>query len=269
MNVLSIRGGSGLGDAIYVQSVVRHLVEQGRQLEVCTAWPDVFRPVADKVRFSPFRRGNVTYVAHYADRRGVVGTTQFEDCCIKAGVPKDVDLRLDWTPLNGGLVQQLRGIRKPIVVVQMPRAPFGRVDGQYTEFAPQWGRVQQAIDLIGRRAFTIMVGSGVPDVKYSGIDLDLSNQTSVSDLIDVGYAAHGFLGQCSFIIPLAESFRKPVQLIWSRAGLKSRHEVIRQMTPAKILHRPISHAVIDDCSDSELRQAVDALCEQVGSQVAA
>jgi len=269
VNVISIRGGSGLGDAIYVQSVARYLVEQGRRLEVCTSWPDAFRPIKDHVTFAPFRRQNITHLAHYADRRGAVGTTQFEDCCIRAGVPKDIDLRLDWRPLNGGLVQQLLGIRRPIVVVQMPRAPFGRSDGQYTEFAPRWGRVQQAIDLIGRRAFKIMVGSGAPDVKYFGIDLDLSNQTTVSDLIDVGFMARGFIGQCSFIIPLGESFRKPVQLIWSRAGLRSRHEVIRQMTPVKILHRSSSHAVIDDCSDSELRQAVDVFCDQVGCAVAA
>lgn len=267
--MISIRGGSGLGDAIYVQSVVRYLVEQGQSVEVCTDWREVFRPLEGRVTFAAFRRKQISRLAHYSNRRGASGTTQFEDCCIQAGVPKDIDLRLDWLPINVPLIAKLRSYRRPIVVVQMARPPFGRSDGFGQEFLPDCRRIQQAIDLIGKRAMKIQVGAGDPQFRYSGIDLDLSNQTSVSDLIDVGYAAGGFLGQCSFIIPLAESFMKPVQLIWSRRGLNSRHEVIRQMTPEKILHRKSSSAVIDDCSDIEMRHAIDALCDQVGCTVAA
>lgn len=266
--MISLRGGSGLGDAIYVQSVVRHLVEGGQHVEVCTSWPDVFRPLKGAITPVPFRKKDVTCLAHYANRRGVPGTTQFQDCCINAGVSKLIDLRLDWTPLNRSLIEGVKGQGRPVIVVQMPRAPFGRTDGFGAEFLPNCKRIQQAIDGIGSRALLVLVGAGEPLFKFKGIDLDLTNQTSVCDLLDIGQAADGFIGQCSFIIPLAESFSKPVMLVWSRKGLRSKHEIIRQMTPQKILHRPTSRAVIDDCSDAELIEAVDALCEQVRGPVA-
>jgi hypothetical protein len=70
----------GLGDALYVQSVVRHLVEKGESLRVCTAWPDVFRQLGPQVSTAPFSR-QVQILAHYSAKKQKVGTTQFEDVC--------------------------------------------------------------------------------------------------------------------------------------------------------------------------------------------
>jgi len=269
----SIRAGSGLGDSIYLAAVVRLLVERGAgDLEVLTDFPDLFLPLRDKVKLAPYRRRpRADIIAHYAGRRAVPGTSQFQDCCIGAGLPATLPFHVAWTIINRALIERLHGAAqgRPIVLVQLPRAPFGRSDGFGQEFLPDCRRIQQAIDLIGVRAFTVLVGSGAASFQYRGIGLDLSNQTSVSDLMDVGFAADGFLGQCSFIIPLAEGQGKPVQLVWSRRGLRSRHEVIRQMTPGKILHGPWSRAVMDNCSDEQMRVAIDALCEQVGRARAA
>jgi predicted alpha/beta-hydrolase family hydrolase len=154
----------------------------------------------------------------------------------------------------------LKGIAKPVVVVQMPRAPFGRSDGFGMEFLPDFSVVQKSIDAIKDRTFLVMVGAGEPLVKYTGIDLDLSNKTTVSDLIDVAYAANGFLGQCSFIVPLAECFSKPVHIIWSRAHTRSAHVEVRRMTPEKILHGERSAFSYDD---QEVSEVMDAFCKQV------
>ena len=48
----TIRGGRGLGDALYVQGVVRHLVGLGQRLAVRSDWPEVFRP--ERVIFEAF-----------------------------------------------------------------------------------------------------------------------------------------------------------------------------------------------------------------------
>lgn len=268
VRMISIRGGSGLGDSVYLQSVARHFVEQGHRVEVCSGWPDVFLPLWDRVTVSPFRRKPIDRLAHYAQRRHVVGTTQFQDCYIQAGITEPVDLRLDWTIRNKRvLAPEHNPHGLPVVMVQMARTPFGRDDRAYPEFAPEWRAVQRVIDALRGRAFLVLVGKGEPDFRYTGIDLDLSNATSVAELIDIGFAAHGFLGQCSFIIPIAESFSKPVLLVWSRKGLNSPHAIIRQMTPQKILHRVSSRFVIDDWPDSEITRAADALLEQVRSPV--
>jgi hypothetical protein len=267
--MISIRGGAGIGDALYLQSVARHFVEKGEAIEACCDWPDVFRPLAGKVKVSPFRRKPIDRLAHYSARRAIAGTTQFEDCCIQAGIRDRVDLRLDWQIVNVGLVEMLRATGKPIVVVQLPRAPFGRTDGFGKELLPDCRRIQDAIDRLSGRAFLVQVGKGAPWFQFEGIDLDLVDRTSVAEMIDIGLAADAFLGYVSFIVPLAESFSKPALLVWSRAGLNSRHEVIRTIQPQKILHGPLSRWVMDDCSSEHLRNAVDALCDEIGRKVAA
>jgi hypothetical protein len=68
----------------------------------------------------------------------------------------------------------------------------------------------------------------------------------VRDLLDVASVADGFLGYCSFMVPLAESFSKPALFVWSHRGLRAPQAYVRQITPQKILHRDTSHFVMDD-----------------------
>lgn len=266
----SIRAGMGLGDALYLQSIARHLLKREYALEVCTAWPDIFLPLRDQIVISEFRRDRIARLAHYTDRKRTPGTDQFQDCCIRAGIQEPVDLRLDWLPQNIELVLQLRAVGKPVIAVQLPRAPMNRTDGFGASLLPNCNVIQRVIDRVGRRAFFVQIGSGEALYRFDGIDLDLANKTSVTELIDVGYAADGFLGYVSYIVPLAESLGKPALLIWSRAGLDSqepRRDFIRAITPKKILHRETSRAIIDDCSEVEFAGAVHALCEQIRGSV--
>lgn len=267
--MISIRGGAGLGDALYLQSVARHLIEQGGQVEACTAWRDVFRPLGDRVMVSAFRRIPIDRCAHYSMRRGVAGTTQWQDCCIEAGIREPVDLRLDWRTIDPTWQGQLRSSGKPVVLVQMPRPPFARSDGYGIEFLPRCETIQRLIDLLHGRVHLVQIGSGEPLHRFHNLDLNLANKTSVCDLLDIALEAHAMIGQCSFIIPLAESLNKPALLIWSRSAESSRHEPVRQMTPRKILHRPSSWALFDDCAEHDLREAADALCDRIRTPRAA
>jgi len=261
--VISIRSGKGIGDNLYLQSIARHLVDKGERLEVCTDWPDIFRPIAKEIAISPFRRINVARVAHYTTRKKVMETDQFQDCCLTAGVREAVDLRLDWKPSNGNLLDLLLSPGKPVVVVQMPREPFGRSDGYGMELLPDCSTIQRVIDAIGSDALIVQVGSGKALYGFRGIEVDLAGKTSVSDLLDVASVASGFVGYCSFLVPLAESFSAPALLVWSRRGLNSRDEYIRTITPKKILHRASSRAVFDDCSDHEIAEAAYAFLDAI------
>lgn len=261
----SIRCGSGLGDSLYLQAAVRHLVRRGLPMEVCSNWPDVFWPLGDKVKVSPFRRP-VDINAHYAPRKHVPHTTQFQDICIRAGARGTPELKLDWTPRNFPLVEQIKAM-SPVLVVHVPRRPFDRKDGFGTELLPDCGRIQQGIDRAKARGCKIVqVGKGDALYQFGGIDLDLNNRTSVSDLIDIAYAADGLLGYVSFFVPLAESLDKPALFVWSRRGAESATEFVRQITPKKILHKPSSRAVFDDCHEVEIFRAVDELSRQSGSR---
>lgn len=248
----SIRAGKGLGDSLYLQAVARHLSQKER-LKVCSNWPEVFKPLGNRVEVVPFTR-QADINAHYTLRKWRTDTDQFEDCCIQAGIREPVDFRLDWEPQTDVLP------KGPVVLVLLPRLPMDRADGFAKELLPSRDSVQSCINRIKPHASIVQIGSGKALYEYEGIDLDLSNKTSVSGLIDAASQADGMLGYCSFLVPLAESLNKPALFVWSRKGLGSRTPFIRQITPRKILHRDSSLYVIDD---QPVESAADAFLGQI------
>lgn len=254
----SIRCGRGLGDSLYLQSVVRHLVRRdGVRLQVLSDWPDVFSPLGDSVEVVPFRREKVGIVAHYVMRKHVEGTTQFEDCCHAAGIREKVELRLDWPAACGALVERLQAHGKPIVCVQLPRAPMNRDDGFGMELLPDCLAIQRLIDELQGVATVVQIGAGEPLYPLRGITEDLANRTSVRELIDVASVAAGFIGYCSFLLPLAESLDKPALLVWSRRGLESGTPFIRAITPRKLLHKHTSMWLMDDARSERVKDTLD------------
>lgn len=258
MKARSIRAGMGLGDSLYLQSVARHLVARGERLSVCSTWPEVFLPLP--VQVEPFRRLGVDICAHYTMRKSKPETTQFQDCCIQAGIREPVALQLDWgAPTNPELVDRLRQYGKPIVCVQLPRAPMGRTDGFGKSLLPDCRVIQRLIDGLRGRALLVQIGAGAPLFNFTGIDVDLANKTTVSEMLDVASVADAFLGYCSFLVPLAESFSRPALFVWSSRGLRDGQNYIRQITPKKILHKPTSRFVIDDWPSGQILGALDGL----------
>lgn len=258
MKTRSIRAGMGLGDSLYLQSVARHLVAKGELLSVCSKWPEVFRPLP--VQVEPFRRLGVDICAHYTMRKSKPETTQFQDCCIQAGIREPVALQLDWgAPTNPQLVDRLKQHGKPIVCVQLPRAPMGRTDGFGKSLLPDCRVIQRLIDGLRGRALLVQIGAGAPLFNFNGIDIDLANKTTISEMIDVASVADAFLGYCSFLVPLAESFSRPALFVWSSRGLRDGQQYVRQITPKKILHKPTSRFVIDDWPSSQILGALDDL----------
>ena len=247
--MISIRGGAGLGDSIYLCAIAAHLVREGHKVEACSNWLEVFKHTA--VEVSPFRRERINRLAHYSARKGRVGSTQFQDCCASALV-KDVALTLPWVaaPVT---------IPRPYVCVQLPRSPMGRRDGFGKELLPDCRKIQQAIDMLRGRATVVQIGAGQPLFKFTGIDIDLANKTSVAGMIDVASQAEAFIGYPSFIVPLAEALDKRALLVWSRKGLASGTLYVRQITPQKVIHKASSRWVIDNCNEATLRGEVDAL----------
>lgn len=245
-----------------MQAVCRHLTRSGERLRVATMYPDVFIPLEEHVECVEFTRLGIDIVAHYSMRRAMP-TRQFQDCCISAGIKDDIDLRLDWKPaglLGAAVAGEAAG--RPIVAVGLPRNPMNRKDGWGDELLPDCRTVQRAIDAAkATGCYLVQVGSGIPRFKFSGIDWDLANKTTVVDLIDVVHVAHAVIGYVSFLVPLAESLGKPGLFIWSRRGLKAAHSHVRLIRPTKILEKATSRAVFDDCSADELSASVRHLLQ--------
>lgn len=258
----SIRCGRGLGDSLYLQSVVRHLTAApGQRLRVLSDYPEIFSQLGARAVVSPFER-KADILAHYAQRKAIDGTTQFEDCCIGAGIAGPVELRIDWKVQNQALVDRLRAPGRPILVVQLPRTPMGRTDGFGADLLPNC-EVLQALLFRFRASHTVVqVGAGTPLFRFAGVDVDLANAGTVSDLLDVAAVADRFLGYCSFLVPLAESFRRPALFVWANAGLTRGHQFIRRITPRKVLQLPSSRHVIDNWTEAQIERAIDGFLEQ-------
>lgn len=249
-----IRSGYGLGDNLYLQSVVRHLVRNGEKLQVCTDYPEVFLPLKDQISFDSFSRHNIQILAHYTQGKKIKGTDQFQDLCISAKLTGKVELKLDWKIQNQSLIDKIPR-HKPIVCVLIPRPPMDRKDAFGKEILPDCSVFDHITSLLD--ATVIQLGSGKPLYELANIDLDLANKTTITDMIDIASIADYFLGYCSFFIPLAESFDKPALFVWSSKIPMAESWFIRAITPEKILHKPTSCFVMDDWSEDRINNVVE------------
>lgn len=256
----TIRGGRGLGDTLYLQAIVRYLVAQHDEvIQAASDFPDVFRTLGRRVRVIPFTRVGVGIVAHYVARKGMPGTTQFEDMCLSAGIRKPVDLVLDWKVIDEEIVRLVKAPGKPVICVQLPRAPMGRTDGFGHDILPNCDAIQHALEALAGRVTIVQIGAGKPLYSFRGVvDINLADQTSVSQLLDVASVADGFVGYPSFIVPLAECFDQPSLIVWSALGLQSLDPFINRIAPGKVLHKKTSRAVIDTMSREEIANAAVA-----------
>jgi len=256
-----IRAGRGLGDAIYLQSVVRYYIQKNQQLTVATDWPDVFLPVKSNVSFIPFTRQHIDIIAHYSARKSFKDTTQFKDCCLQAGITDKVELKIDWIPQNHKLIKSLKS-KKPLIVVQLPRQPMGRADKYALDLLPEQKVMQSVIDQLKPHCTIVQIGKGNPIYTLDGIDIDLADKTSVADLFDIASIADGFVGYCSYLIPLAESFGKKGLYVWAYKGLRSVDQYINTIKPEKILEHKNSLFVVDNWENSKISGVIDEFLRQ-------
>ncbi len=240
---MRVRGGRGLGDAIYIRPIAEHFVRRGERVSVLSAYADVFLGSGAKVE--PFDR-IAEVVAHYVGRKGIAGTTQWQDVCLSAGV--DVPLAIGWKVHDPQLlyrvVPQAKG--RPIVLVHGGRLPMNRADGFGREMLPEphaFGAVLAELRAAG--CYLVQVGHAEQLYELE-VDLDLNGKTTVAQLFDLAWSCDAMVAQCSFMVPLAEAFDKPLLAVWAARGLASNEAFIRTTTPEKVLSGARDVYVMDD-----------------------
>jgi len=264
---LRVRGASGLGDSLYLRPIIEHLVAENaesRPVHVMSDYPQVFDGVnATVLRFNKMQ---IDVIAHYASGKSRACTTQFQDMCIAAGVPTDLPLIIEWPVKNRELIERVERIAdgRRIVLVHGGRPPMDRaLDHMGMELLPRREEFQKTIDMLHQSGECLLVKVGKGKQLYPvTAELDLSDKTSVYDLMDLGRSCDGIVGQCSFVVPLAEVFVKPLLVVWAAKSLRSSHTFMRAITPEKILHRKsTSRYVIDNWNDQQIRGVVDAFLD--------
>jgi hypothetical protein len=244
-----IRGGSGLGDSIYVRPISDHFVRKGHAVTVCTNYPDVF--IGSGAKVEPFSRMKIDVHATYTSRKFETGTNQWQDVCHAAKLTEPLPLRFGWTVRNQALIGRMlaQADGRPIILLHGGRTPMGRNDGFGRELLPEKRAFDAAIRALNG-CFLVRVGAA--DKYAVSAHVDLNGSTTVSDLLDLGVACDGVLAQCSFAVPLAEAFGKPLLAVWSAQGLAVTQKFINAITPQKILSAATSRYVIDDWHEDRI-----------------
>lgn len=249
-----VRGGSGLGDSIYLRPIVEYFVKKGDSVTALSNYPDVF--IGSGANVEPFRRDRVNVVAHYTSGKSDTTTTQFQDMCNCAKTPP-LAMSFNWKTKNKKLLARLneQAMGRKMIVAHGGRAPMGRTDGFGIELLPN----ESAFDLVLselKDCFIVTIG-GNDGKKYDlSSELDLTGQTSVSDMLDIIKASDGVVAQCSFAIPMAECLGVPFLGIWAERGMRSAQGYIKTITPKKVLSKASSRFVVDDWDADRIREEV-------------
>jgi len=253
---IRIRGGRGLGDSIYLRPIVEYFLRQGHTVTVHSDYPGAFEGVAVEVK--PFTRDGINVLAHYTTGKANAATHQFADMCRSANVPV-MPLSFDWklrdTPLVAMIHAKAQGRR--IIVVHGGRAPMARTDGFGAELLPKKEAFDTALAEL-RDCFIVKIGKA-EEIYSLDCELDLNGKTTVQDLFDIAAIAHGFLAQCSYCIPLAEAFDKPLMIVFAAAGFVAPSLFVRQITPTKVLSKTTSFHVVDEWPAAMIEEAARAL----------
>lgn len=262
VRTLRVRGGSGLGDTLYVRVVAEYLAAQygaNANIVAMTNFMDVFQGA--NVRLEPHSKTLYDVLAHYTTGRPNALTNQWQDVCNTAGIPHSVPLSFKWSIGNPKLVNQLGRMAngKPIIMLNGGRPPMGRTDGYSDEMLPDKNTFEYLISSLWDSCFIVKVGKGIEHYSLS-CHYDLSNNTTSADLLDIATVSGALLGQCSYMVPMAECLDKPFLGVWAERGLRSNTHFIRQCTPQKILCKPATDRfVIDNWSRAALDNAVEDL----------
>lgn len=254
--MIRIRGGRGLGDSLYVRPIVDYLRRLGERVTALSDYPDVFLGSGAEVQ--PFTRQGVNLLAHYTSGKSNPKTTQWQDVLRSARMPGALPLRFAWPVRNQALVDALlaRAAGRPLVLVHGGREPMNRRDGFGLELMPGRAAFVTALESLAD-CFLVRVGRG-PQLYELPADADLNGDTTVSDLLDVASQCAGIVAQCSFAVPLAECFDRPLLAVWSARGLVSREEYVRLITPRKILCGARDSFVMDDWQNDQIKESAIA-----------
>jgi len=255
--MVRVRSGQGLGDALYLRAVAERMAREQETIAL-TDFPDVF--LGSAVKTEPFTRlAPHTIAAHYTASMDNQDSTQYADMVRTAGL-RDVPLRFTWNVRNAKVVTELaeRADGRPIILVHGGCVAMQRKDNFSADMLPRREAFVAALDALNGDCYCVGIGKAARLYELP-LDEDLHGMTTVSDLLDIAVSCTGILAQCSFCVPLAEVFDKPLLAVWAARGLTSSNSYIRGVTPAKVLSKPSSTFLMDDWSPERIADAARRL----------
>jgi hypothetical protein len=253
---MRVRAGSGVGDAIYLRAVCEHLARSHTGVIGCTDYSGIF--AGTEIQTAPFSREKIAVCAHYTPFKIREGSTQWQDCCDTAKVGH-IPFRINHEIRNTELIDKLRRFAdgKPLILVHGGRTPMARSDDFGKELLPHKAAFDAVLGEL-QDCFLVQIGQAEQIYPLS-CDISLNGSTSICDLLDLGVACDGAIGQCSYIVPLAEVFDKPLLAVWAAHGMQyNMHPYVRAITPQKVLSKPSSRWIVDDWPAGKIQEEARA-----------
>jgi len=261
--MIRIKCASGFGDAIYMYPVAKHFIEQGeKDITLMTNYSDIFKALP--VKTIHHTKDWATHKISYCGNKYKAGTSQFQDVCLAAGVPTDLEFKVDWSLRNKDLIENIRKMAtrkgRRILVVAGPDKPFGRDDEFGIELTIDFKRYDDLLSRIHQDWYIVQICKQQPIHKLKYLDVNLMGKTTPSDVMDLISIADRTMGQVGHILPISECLGTPGLIWFSRSGLNCENRFINSIKPEKVIHyRDTMLHVIDDWSTDKLLKVWDAI----------
>ncbi len=253
-NCFVIRGPSGLGDAIYVNTIAQEFLKFNKHVAIRTKYQHVFKYLP--VETVPYSKGGEDRAFNYGGRaRQNNDTNQWQDLLTAARLDVNTPMCTCWELVNTELAERVKieSAGRRVLVISMPHRIFGdRQDDYGQELQPNWKKFVPILKAAKDTCYIVQIGQGHIQHRFDGIDLELTNRTSIFDLMDFGIIGDVFFGQCGFIIPLAEGMNKPLFNIFSANCLTLKDPFLNNITGKKVQSGKRSAWAFDNIDDAEM-----------------
>lgn len=248
--MINLNGSKGLGDALYVRAVARHLVNRNKDVTVFTRWPVVFdgmpltiRPLEARNDAEDLR--HVIYCSHCRVNEPQ-SLNFFTLACKQAGIVEQVELYIDWQVKSRKLVDTIRDKARGrrVFVYQSPKRANS---AEEASLRPHRSAFNSFVANHGD-CFRVKLGhSSSVDIDASvPCDLDLFDKTTVQEALDVCASADLLFSDPSFVTVMGEAMGKRFTAMLSRRAAESPSLRARSATPERLFHNKHLMTVVYD-----------------------
>jgi len=231
-----LRGSMGLGDAVYLNPVVKYYTERGEDVTIITRYPEIFFGLNCKIILDE----NFIDCQNSA-RTTTTGTNIYEDTLIMAGIDKTLPLNFEYVG-----TKRIFPTSKKVCVIRQPTAP-AKGELESVVMIPDSRVYQTIINSFKDRVFFVLCGKQINSTeKLTGCDMDCTSETGIINILETIDGADLILAQPGHFVSMAEALKKKLFCVFARAGLLSQVKRFRFNTPEKILSCKTSVWCIDD-----------------------
>jgi len=234
-------GSLGLGDAIYLYPIVKHCSEVGEKVTIITRYPEVY----DGLKCETVDPGEFIS-CRISARTTILESNIFQDALTMSGIKENIPLKLEYKNKN---VIKFKTDKKVCVIRNITVPAAGEDDAKV--MVPDISVYQRIIDEFKNSVYFVLIGRQTnSDAVLTGIDLDLTKTSTLSEYFSVIDSADIVLTQPGHCVPIAEALDKNLFVIFAWEGLLSEAKRFRFTTPKKLLTKESSFYCVDNEVDS-------------------